>query len=86
MVVPAYGGDFTSVEQKVLNPITEVVRNWFFCLAFVAIGLESNFRDLASRMERGKPMILYVTGQTFNLVLTLLVAWLAFMVLFAHVV
>ncbi|MCB2229451.1 putative sulfate exporter family transporter [bacterium] len=86
VVVPAYGGDFTIVENTILNPVTEVFRSWFFCLAFVAIGLESNFKDLTSRMERGKPMILYATGQTFNLILTILVAWLAFMVLFPHAV
>lgn len=72
------------VLKKYINPITKVFRGWFFCLAFVAIGLESNFRDLVSRMEGGKPMILYVVGQSFNLILTLLVAYLAFMVLFPN--
>ncbi len=51
-------------------------------VAFVAIGLESNFKDLTGRMEGGKPMVLYVVGQSFNLILTLLVAFLAFMVFF----
>ena len=66
--------------------VTERLRGWFFCLAFASIGLESNFRDLASRMEGGKPMILYVIGQSFNLILTLLVAYLAFMVFFPNAV
>ena len=86
IVVPAMHGDFVAVEGKYLNPITEVLRGWFFCLAFVSIGLESNFRDLASRMEGGKPMILYVVGQSFNLVLTLFVAWLAFMIMFPNAI
>ncbi len=59
---------------------------WFFCLAFVSIGLESNFRELAKQMEGGKPMILYVVGQSFNLILTLAVAWLAFVVLFPNAI
>ena len=86
VVVPAMQGDFKIVEATFINPITKTLRGWFFCLAFASIGLESNFKDLASRMEGGKPMILYVIGQSFNLILTLFVAWLAFMVIFPNVV
>ncbi len=86
VVVPAMQGDFKIVESTVINPITKTLRGWFFCLAFASIGLESNFKDLAGRMEGGKPMVLYVVGQSFNLVLTLLVAWLAFMVIFPNAV
>ena len=82
VLVPAMHGDFTLVEKTYIDPVTEILRGWFFCLAFVSIGLESNFKDLASRMEGGKPMVLYVVGQSFNLILTLFVAFLAFMVLF----
>ncbi|UCD17334.1 MAG: putative sulfate exporter family transporter [Candidatus Zixiibacteriota bacterium] len=85
-VVPAMHGDFVQVEELFINPVTKTLRGWFFCLAFVSIGLESNFRDLASRMEGGKPMVLYVVGQSFNLILTLLVAYLAFIVLFPSAV
>jgi len=74
------------VDQLYIKPITRTLRGWFFCLAFVAIGLESNFRDLSSRMEGGKPLLLYVVGQSFNLALTLLIAWLAFFVVFAEVI
>ncbi len=52
-------------------------KSWCFCLAFMSIGLESNFREMADQMSGGKPMILYVVGQSFNLILTLLVAWIA---------
>lgn len=86
VVVPALKGDFNIVEASYIKPVTKVLRGWFFCLAFTSIGLESNFRDLASRMEGGKPLILYVVGQSFNLVLTLLVAFLAFMVFFPNAV
>ncbi|HHE75235.1 MAG TPA: putative sulfate exporter family transporter [Desulfobacteraceae bacterium] len=86
IVVPAMRGDFNFVEASYIKPVTKVLRGWFFCLAFTSIGLESNFRDLASRMEGGKPLILYVVGQSFNLVLTLLVAFLAFMVFFPNAV
>lgn len=86
IVVPAMNGDFNLVESTYIKPITKVLRGWFFCLAFTAIGLESNFKDLAGRMEGGKPMILYVVGQSFNLILTLFVAWLAFMVFFPNAI
>jgi uncharacterized integral membrane protein (TIGR00698 family) len=86
VMVPAMHGDFRIVEARYINPVTEVLRGWFFCMAFMAIGLESNFRDLAGRMEGGKPLTLYVVGQSFNLVLTLLVAYLAFMILFPHAI
>jgi uncharacterized membrane protein YadS len=57
---------------------TEILRDWFFALAFVSIGLESNFRELAKYLRGGKPVVLYVCGQTLNLTLTLLMAWLVF--------
>jgi len=86
LVVPLMNGDFKLVESTFLDPVSERLRGWFFCLAFVSIGLESNFKELASRMEGGKPMTLYVVGQSFNLILTLFVAWLAFMIFFPHAI
>lgn len=86
IVMPLTPGDFNAVESRFIDPVTHILRGWFFCLAFVAIGLESNFRDLVSRMEGGKPMVLYVVGQSFNLILTILIAYLAFMVLFPNAI
>ena len=58
--------------------VTSDVRGWLFCLAFVSIGLESSFRDLARHTAGGRPIQLYLTGQAFNVVLTLAAAYLAF--------
>ena len=58
--------------------LTSDFRGWFFCLAFVSIGLESNFRDLLGQVGGGRPIQLYIVGQTFNIVLTLIAAYLAF--------
>ena len=58
--------------------LTSDVRGWLFCLAFVSIGLESSLRDLARHTSGGRPIQLYVTGQAFNVVLTLAAAYLAF--------
>jgi uncharacterized integral membrane protein (TIGR00698 family) len=60
-------------------------RGWFFCLAFVSIGLSINYRELKEPLRGGKPLILYVCGQGFNLLLTLFVAWLMFMVIFRDI-
>lgn len=62
---------------------SKTMRGWFFCLAFVSIGLETNFRQLLPQLRGGKPLILYVCGQSLNLGLTLLMAWLMFKVVFA---
>jgi hypothetical protein len=59
-----------------------LLRNWFFCLAFVSIGLETNFRELAGYMKGGKALTLYVVGQSLNLALSLFMAWLMFYVVF----
>lgn len=47
-------------------------------MPLVSIGLETNFRELAQYFKGGKPLILYVVGQSFNLALTLFMAWLMF--------
>ncbi len=74
IVMPALGdGGTAAILQQ-----SKVFRGWFFCLAFVSIGLESNFKELAGQMVGGKPIILYIVGQSFNIILTLFAAWLAF--------
>ena len=74
ILVPLLGQE----EVKSILNITKGLRGWWFALAFVAIGLESNFRQLTSQLVGGKPIWLYLTGQTFNIMLTLMAAYLAF--------
>ncbi|MCA9415493.1 MAG: putative sulfate exporter family transporter, partial [Candidatus Omnitrophica bacterium] len=76
VLVPTLGAD--AVDNDIIKATTKNIRGWLFCLAFVSIGLESNFRDLSTQLAGGKPMILYIVGQSFNLALTLLAAYLAF--------
>jgi uncharacterized membrane protein YadS len=64
---------------------TDTLQKWFFCLAFVSIGLESNFRELGKYLRGGKPVALYICGQTFSLFLSLFMAWLMFQVVFPQV-
>jgi len=76
ILVPLMGSG--AVESGVIKAGTKTVRGWLFCMAFISIGLESNFRDLAKQLVGGKPIILYIVGQSINLVLTLIAAYLAF--------
>ena len=53
--------------------------------AFVSIGLATDFRELKSYFKGGKPVTLYVFGQSFQLSFTLLVSYIMFYVIFAEV-
>ena len=74
LLIPVVGEESVSSILKQ----TKTFRGWFFCLAFVSIGLESNFAELSKQLSGGKPIILYLVGQSFNIILTLLIAWIAF--------
>lgn len=67
-----------AIDNGIIKLVTKTFRGWFFCLAFVSIGLESNFKDLCRQMAGGRALVLYIVGQSFNLVLTLFFAWLMF--------
>jgi len=70
------GGE-TLVDAAV-NDVTKHLRNWLFCLAFVCIGLETHFRTLLPALSGGKTVVLYVLGQSFNILLTGLMAFFVF--------
>lgn len=74
------GGDV--LVGGMVKETTKVFRGWLFCLAFVCIGLETRVAELWPYLKGGKPLLLYVCGQSLNLVLTLLMAWLMFKVVF----
>jgi hypothetical protein len=50
---------------------------WWFALAFVCIGLETRFIDLAT-MEGGRPAVAFIAAQIVNVFWTLLLAYLLF--------
>ncbi len=72
LIQPLAGAD----QVKAINAVLDQYKNWAFVLAFVSIGLDTNFKDLARQMQGGKPLWLYLIGQTFNIVLTLFAVWL----------
>jgi uncharacterized membrane protein YadS len=73
---------FTSYQgilaDTITKEITTPLRSWLFCLAIVAFGLETNFRNLWQYLREGKPLVLYLVGQAWSLVLSLLMAYLMF--------
>ena len=68
--------------SSIVDGATKQLREWMFCLAFVSIGLESNFREYRHMLASGKPVVLYVCGQALNLMLSFLMAWFVFTYLF----
>ncbi|RAJ06959.1 putative integral membrane protein (TIGR00698 family) [Chitinophaga skermanii] len=49
----------------------------FFALAFACIGLETKFTDIF-KMENGRPAMAFIIAQLFNIIFTLVVAYLVF--------
>lgn len=70
--LPAVGKDSVAAINKVLDQY----KNWAFVLAFTSIGLDTNFREIKEQFQGGKPLVLYVVGQLFNIALTFLAVYL----------
>lgn len=67
--------------QAIVDKLTagsKALRGWTWAIGFSAIGLATDFRTLGAHLKGGKPVLLYLCGQSFNLVLTLAAAWLMF--------
>lgn len=65
--------DMVSDTKKALGEL----RTWWFALAFVSIGLETRFLDMM-KMEGGRPAAAFLLAQTFNVIWTLILAYLLF--------
>jgi uncharacterized membrane protein YadS len=70
------------IDKGTIKGGSDLFRGWFFTLSFVSIGLATNFRELKEHFKGGKPLILYVFGQSLNLALTLIMAYVMFYVVF----
>ncbi len=69
---------FDAETGKVLSGVgNKGARGLLFSLAFVCIGLETDFRYIF-KQENAKYIWSFLTAQTFNILLTLLIAWLLF--------
>ena len=62
---------------KEVGTVTKGFQNTLFSVAFVCIGLETRFKDIFSKENR-TPLKVFLVAQTFNIVVTLAVAWVIF--------
>jgi uncharacterized integral membrane protein (TIGR00698 family) len=58
--------------------ITGSIRTYLFAVAFLSIGLETNFASIKNQISGGKPVQLYIVGQFLNIIITLFFAWILF--------
>lgn len=72
VILPLYGSD----QVNAINKVLDQYKNWAFVIAFLCIGLETNFKTIWGQMQGGKTLWLYVIGQLFNIVLTMFAVWL----------
>lgn len=70
------------IDKGAVKGMSDLFRKWFFTFSFVSIGLATNFRELRHHFKGGKPLILYAFGQSLNLILTLVMAYIMFYVVF----
>ncbi len=68
---------FEPAAGKNLSKIAQESRGLLFSLAFVCIGLETSFKDIFKK-ENSKYIWSFLVAQGFNILLTLVVAWLLF--------
>lgn len=62
---------------KTVGKVTKGFQNTLFTMAFVCIGLETRFKDIVSKENR-KPLFVFLISQTFNILVTLVVAYIIF--------
>lgn len=73
-----------AMAETITKETTTPLRTWIFCLSFIAIGLQTDFRKLWPYLSGSRPLLLYVIGQCWNLLLSFLMAYLMFGVLYAN--
>lgn len=86
LLYSALGADTSNVLiDNGISKFLSSLQKWFFALAFASIGLSTNFREFGQYFKGGKPVILYVCGQSFNIALTFTIAYIMFMKVFPNI-
>jgi uncharacterized membrane protein YadS len=87
LIYGSMGSDvgYALIDHGAIRGLSKIGRGWFFCLAFTSIGLATNFRELGHYFKGGKPLILYLCGQSLNLILTLIMAYIMFYKVFPEI-
>lgn len=71
IILPLFG----SSQVDAVNKVLDQYKNWAFVLAFLCIGLDTDFRAIGRQMQGGKTLWLYIVGQLFNIALTWFAVW-----------
>ncbi|MBN1682560.1 putative sulfate exporter family transporter [Candidatus Bathyarchaeota archaeon] len=69
------------IGESNLNNLLKInggMRTILFSIAFLGIGLESDFRSISRQITGGKTLNLYIISQLLNIILTFIFAWLLF--------
>jgi len=67
----------SEASAKAVTGITAGLRGWWFTMAFLCIGLETKFKELVA-MGGGRPAAAFLIAQGFNIIWTLIFAYLIF--------
>src|SRR5690606_38287233 len=60
-----------------IKPQLKNIQGFWFSLAFTCIGLETSFKDIFGKQNR-KPLLAFLGAQGFNIIITLVIAYLLF--------
>jgi uncharacterized integral membrane protein (TIGR00698 family) len=67
----------SEASAKAVTGVTAGLRGWWFTMAFLCIGLETKFKELIA-MGGGRPAAAFLIAQGFNIIWTLIFAYLIF--------
>jgi len=62
---------------KIIIDQAKAMRSWFFAMAFVCIGLSTNFKDIV-KIGHGKPLLVFAAATILDMLLSLISAYIFF--------
>lgn len=72
LLIPSLGDSANLIINQ-----AKIMRSWFFAMAFVCIGLNTNFKDFV-KIGHGKPLLVFTAATLLDIVLSLISAYIFF--------
>ncbi len=72
LLIPSLGASANIIINQ-----AKIMRSWFFAMAFVCIGLNTNFKDFV-KIGHGKPLLVFTAATLLDIVLSLISAYIFF--------
>jgi uncharacterized membrane protein YadS len=72
ILMPIFGS-----AAKIIIDQAKAMRSWFFAMAFVCIGLSTNFKDIV-KIGHGKPLLVFAAATILDMLLSLISAYIFF--------